>query len=1133
MSFVHLHVHSHYSLLDGLSKIPDIVQRATELDMPAVGLTDHGNMHGAIEFYKEAKAAGIKPILGIEAYIAPEGIDSRKPKERPYHLILLATNATGYRNLVDLLTIANVDGFYYKPRFDMALLRQYSEGLIALSGCLSGPLSRALLNHDYNAAVERANEFVDIFGKDRFYLELQHNPNIEEQATVNEGLLRLHHDLDIELVATGDTHYIHPEDAEAQDVLVCIGTKKLLTDTNRMSMKDEDFSFASAAEMEERFKDYPRACENTMKIANMVDIEIDLDTIQLPHFDLPQGIDTANQYLRQLCEDGLAKYDEVTPEIRERLDYEMGIIENTGYASYFLIVQDFINWAKQQGIAVGPGRGSAAGSIVAYLTGITDIDPIKYELLFERFLNPERISMPDIDTDFADRRRDDVLRYVEEKYGKDHVAQIITFGTIGARAGIRDVGRVLGLSYGYCDRIAKMIPMFTTLQEAIDTVPELKTLMEQDADADRLITIAKKLEGVARHTSIHACAVVITKDPLNTQVPIQVDQASNAMITQYSMDPIEKLGLLKMDFLGLKNLTIIEDTLNIVKETLGEEVSIDEIPLTDKKTFALLKRADTVGVFQLESSGMRRYLKQLKPTEIEDIIVMVSLYRPGPMDFIPQYIEGKHGKRTPTYLDERLRPILEKTYGIAVYQEQIMEIARQLAGFSYGEADVLRKAVGKKIKSLLDEQEHKIIEGMVANGIQSTVAKQIWEFILPFARYGFNRSHAACYAMIAYRTAYLKANYPAQFMAALLNADRENTDRIALEIHHANDMGIEVLPPDINESGVEFTVVRESLEQEDALPRIRFGLSAIKNVGSNIVRRIIEEREENGAYESLEDFLERIKDKDLNKKSLDSLIKAGALDIFGDRSHHLHNMDMLLQYAKTAHTEATTGQANLFNAMAKSERPKLRLEEAPPIEQRQLLNWERELLGLYLSDHPLSHLKSIIEEHGTAISEIKSDSKNKKGLVIIGEVISVHKIRTRKGELMAFIGISDHTGDMEVLVFPSMYDETLSLWNEGDMVKITGKRSDKDGEVKLLVEEAEGFDPEPHIVRGKCIITVPTQIKKSVFEQLKAIINANPGGYMTYLQSNGTIIHTKKRISKDAIPQLNALLESEAVNVIE
>jgi DNA polymerase-3 subunit alpha len=1126
MSFVHLHTHSHYSLLDGVPKIPELIAAAKERDMPAIALTDHGNMYGAIEFYQEATKAGVKPIIGLEAYVAPEGMREKAPKERPYHMILLAKNYTGYQNLIELVSKANLEGFYRKPRIDIDLLRTHSEGLIGLSGCLSGHVARSLMTNGAKATEEVVKQYQDIFGPDHYYLEVQSNPNTPEQSTVNAGLLELHRSLGTPLVATNDVHYINPDDKEAQDVMLCIQTKNLLANQDRFTMSHEDYSLTPAEEMEELFKEYPGACENTVKIAEMVNIDITLGEIQTPHFELPDGV-TDTGYLRELCDAGLKRrYDETTPEIRERLEYELDVISKTGFSSYFLIVQDFIMWAKNRNIAVGPGRGSAAGSLVAYLTGITDIDPIKYDLLFERFLNPERVSQPDVDTDFADIRRDDVLTYVEEKYGKDHVAQIITFGTMAARASIRDVGRVLGLSYGYCDRISKLIPMFTTLDQAIAQVPELSELINQDADAQRLIAIARKLEGVVRHTSTHACAVVITKEPLTTQIPLQKDQ-DGAIITQYSMNPVDNLGLLKMDFLGLKNLTIIEKTLEIVEATTGDVIDIEKLPLDDKPTFKLLQQANTVGIFQMESSGMRRYLRQLKPTEFEDIIAMVSLYRPGPMEFIPQYIDGKHGKREVTYIDERLKPILEKTYGIAVYQEQVLEIARQLAGYSYGEADILRKAVGKKIKKMLDEQEYKMIEGMMKNGISSKVAKEIWEFILPFARYGFNRSHAACYAMIGYRTAYLKAHYPAQFMAALMTSDADNTERIALEIQHARDLNLVVLPPDVNESFGTFAVVKSTLTSEQ--PEIRYGLHAVKNVGSHIIDVIVSQRKEGGEFTSIEDFLQRCSDRDLNKKSLESLIKVGALDRFGQRNQLLENMETLLQFNKRAEQEARTGQRNLFaGGDAAKSLPNLTLSPAPAVADRTRLDWEKELLGVYISGHPLETYREIIDQLSTSFAELK-EMKSRTETTVIALIESVKQVTTKKGDRMAFAQIADYTGEVEALVFPKTFAKTSAIWNENAVVKIVGKTDKKDGSLKILVEEAELFDPS---AKREIHIHVPEQLSKALFERMKGMMDRTPGAYLVHLKAGEKLINTKQFVDKSIQEDLERILGPETVDVI-
>ncbi len=1133
MSFVHLHTHSHYSLLDGLSKIPDLVHAVKARGMNAIALTDHGNLYGAIEFYEEAIREGIKPIIGIEAYMAPKGIETREAHERPTHIILLAENNNGYENLIQLTTQAHLEGFYGKPRIDFSLLERYSKGLIVLSGCLSGEIPRAIREKGVDEAEKIAQRYLTVFDSEHFYLEVQHNPNTPEQQVVNNGLRQLHERLNIEFVATNDSHYINPEDSEAQDILLCIQTKTLLADDRRLTMRTEDYALKTAKEMKELFREYPRAVENTVAIAERVHVDIELGKIQLPYYQLPPNI-TPEDALRELCTAGVQRrYATVTDEIHQRLEYELDVIHKTGFASYFLIVADFITWAKREGIAVGPGRGSAAGSLVSYLTGITDIDPIRYELLFERFLNPERVSQPDIDTDFADSRRDDVLKYVGQKYGSDHVAQIVTFGTMAARAAVRDVGRVLGFSYGYCDRISKMIPMFTSLDEAVRTVPELNELVAQDPDAERLMQIAKKLEGVARHTSTHACAVVITKNPLTTQVPLQRDQ-EGAIISQYSMHPIEHLGLLKMDFLGLKNLTIIEHSLNIIRATTGITNSIEDIPLDDKKTFQLLQRAETVGIFQLESSGMRRYLKQLKPTDMEDIIAMVSLYRPGPMDFIPDFIAGKHGKKEISYIEPRLEPILKKTYGIAVYQEQIMEIARQLAGYTYGEADVLRKAVGKKIKSLLDEQEQKMISGMVKNTISPGVAKKIWEFILPFARYGFNRSHAACYAMIAYRTAYLKANYPAQFMAALLTADYGDTERIAIEVAHAEQCGLEVLPPDINESFGTFTVVKESLHDEHK-PRIRFGLKAIKNVGDHIVDVISAERKANGPFRTVEEVLTRIHDKDLNKKSLESLIKAGALDSLGDRNVLLFNCETLLQFARRAQEERNSGQTNLFSINGAAPRTTLQLEPCPPMDRRTQLQWEKELMGLYVSGHPLAMYRSYLERHSIPFNTLRDYPKKRK-VTIIGMVSSSKRVNTKNGDPMLFVQFEDHTAEIELIVFPKVYEQHRTFWDADAILRVIGKCDDADGQIKVIVDTVERLSPDvlKQSQEQSIVITVPTRVKKDLFEQFKQTLDAAPKGtFHVYLSTEGKNIDTHCTVDVSLTPVLRDLFGHDAVSVIQ
>jgi DNA polymerase-3 subunit alpha len=1053
MKFTHLHVHSQYSLLDGLPKIEELLDYAKSLGMESLALTDHGAIYGAVEFQKKAKEKGIKPIIGVELYLAFENMHQKRPNidDKRYHLLLLVKNKKGYENLVKLITKAHLEGFYYKPRVDEKTLFEHSEGLIHLSGCLQGKIPRLLLAKKTQEAEKLALEYQSVFGKDNFYLELQPHPNLKEQKIANEALIELAKKTKIPLVATNDSHYLRKEDAKIQDILMLINTGADPNDPERLTLKSDDFSLKSPEEMISAFKEVPEAIENTQKIVALCNFELELGKTKLPSFPLPPNL-SADDYLRKLCFEGLKKRGITeTQEVKERLEKELQIIEKTGFASYFLIVQDFVNWAKQNRIVVGPGRGSVGGSLVAYLLNITEINPLKYNLLFERFLNPERAAgLPDIDLDFTDRRRDEVIDYVRQKYGAEKVAQIITFGTMAARAAIRDVGRAMQYPYSYCDKIAKIIPFGFTLKETLEKVAEFREIYENDLKAKELIETAMRLEGVARHASTHACGVVISKEPLDKLVPLQhPTQDDKAIVTQYEMHAIEDLGLLKMDFLGLKNLTIIEDTLNRIYSIHQKNIAIDKIPLDDPKTYELLAKGETTSVFQLESAGMKRYLKMLKPNSFEDIVAMVALYRPGPMQFLPEYIARKKNQKKIEYLHPKLKPILEETYGICIFQEQLMRIATDLAGFSMAEADYLRKAVGKKIKELLIEQGKKLIDGMIRNHIDKKIAEQIWNWILPFARYGFNKSHSVAYALIAYQTAYLKAHFPLEFMAAVLTSEKADVERIGFLIQECQNMGIEVLPPEINESFRNFSVVPKE-------KKIRFGLLAIKNVGENTVEAILKERKEHGPFLSIEDFLTRINPQDINKKSFESLIKAGVFDNFADRRQLLENVENLLDWARTFHKNKKAPQKSLFDNHPSEEKPSLKitLEKAPKTTKQEKLKWEKELLGLYISEHPLNDFRSVLKKYTLPLAQITEDLAGK--FVSIGGIISkIKKILTKNGKPMLFVSVEDYSHKIEVIAFPSVLEKNYQLFQEEKIVIIKGKVDNYDGTPKIIAQEIQ------------------------------------------------------------------------------
>ncbi|MBT4153868.1 MAG: DNA polymerase III subunit alpha [Candidatus Magasanikbacteria bacterium] len=1069
--FVHLHQHTHYSLLNGLTKVKPLVKAAKKRGFKAVALTDYGSMYGAIEFYKECKKQEIKPLIGFVAYIAPrtmQDMDPEKDKDL-FTLVLHAENTEGYKNLLKLTSAGHLDGFYNgKPRLDKALLRTYSSSIIALSGGISGEIPQAIVRGKLDKARELAEEYNDIFGQDNFYLELQDHPALEGQMAVNTELIAISKELNIPMVVTRDIHYLNPDEAEAQDILRCVGAGWKVGYSDREDLRHVDRSMNSAEDITSRFRHVPEALENTAKIAARIDIKIELDNWHFAPVEIPDGTTYDEVLRKEAYKCAPAFYPEMGDVINERIEYELDIIKTKGYSPYFLCVADYVRYAKSKGI-VESTRGSAAGSLVSYVIGITTVDPIRFKLPFERFLNPFRPSAPDVDTDFADDRRQEMIEYVTEKYGVDKVAQIITFGTMQARAAVRDVGRALGLSYSFCDQVAKLIPAGAqgfpmTLERAMAEEPDLKKLFDTNEDVNRLLTLAQKVEGCARHTSIHAAGVVISPTPLTDFTPVQRETGGDRLVTQYEMHSVEAAGVLKNDFLGIRNLTILGKAVEIVKATMNEDVDIYSLPLEDKPTFDMLARGETMGVFQMASSGMTRWLKELAPTSIDDIMAMVALYRPGPMDFIPEYIERAHDASKIDYPHPDLEEILEKSLGLLIYQDDVMLTAIKLAGYDWLEADKFRKAMGKKIPELMKEQESKFKGGCVKNGIAKSIADELWERIKPFATYAFNKAHAASYGMVAYQTAYMKAHYPVQFMTAILHAEAGDIEKVAAIVGACRQMKIEVLPPDVNESFKNFAMVSKADEKPG---RIRFGLTAIKNVGEHICEVIYKERKANGQYASLEDLLERVQDKDMNKRSLDSLIKVGALDCFGhDRGLLISNLEHLQFYNKQVKEHATSHQDSLFAGTAIEFDEKVVLKPANDATLDEMLTWEKQLLGLYISSHPVIKYEKYFKESQTALIDVEHAERDD-WVITLGVIEYTKKKITKKGDVMMFVTIQDTTANMELLVFPKTYAKTQSIWVEGTVVCVVGKTPREHGDNKIFVENAHVLDEANAEVIGR------------------------------------------------------------------
>lgn len=1143
--FVHLHVHSEFSLLDGACRIKDLIAKAKKNNMPALALTDHGVMYGVIQFYKEAIANKIKPIIGCEVYLAP---GSRKDKsngkkESPSHLILLAKNKKGYQNLLQLITSSFLEGFYYKPRIDKDILKEYSEGLIGLSACLRGEIPRMILQNNFTKARELAISYQKIFGEKDFYLELQNN-TMPEQIKVNQELIKLGHSLKIPLVATNDVHYISREDREAHDILLCIQTATNLDDPNRMKLSTDEFYFNTPEEMQNHFADIPEALENTVKIAQKCNLEIDFRNAHLPDFNLPDNL-TDNDYLRQLCYEGAKnKFQKLDESIIKRLDYELSVIKKMGFATYFLIVWDFVNYAKSHHIMVGPGRGSAAGSLVAYCLNITSINPLDYNLLFERFLNPERISMPDFDIDFSYEGRGEVIEYVSKKYGRDKVSQIITFGTMAARAAIRDVGRALGIPYGQVDKIAKLVPMDPkmTIEKALQLEPELKNRMNNDPDIKKMIEVSSKLEGLSRHASTHAAGVVLSREPLTDFVPLQLT-SDGERSTQYTADDLESLGLLKMDFLGLRTLSVISNAIRIIRKTRGETIDIENIPLDDEKVYKMLSRGECCGLFQLESSGMIDLVKRLEPRNIEDITALIALFRPGPLrsGMIDDFIDRKKGKAEIKYLHQSLEPILKDTYGVIVYQEQVMQIASQLAGFSLGQADILRKAMGKKEKEVMKKQHQLFIKGAVENGINRQTANDIFDLIAYFAGYGFNKSHSVSYAFISYQTAYLKTHYPVEYMAALLTSIMQNTDKVVKYIRECRNTNINILPPDVNESLIDFTVVNNDT--------IRFGLAAVKNVGRSAIENIIEERNTNGHFVSLFDFCRRVDLKTMNRRVIESLIRSGAFDSTkSKRAQLLAILENAINLGNELQKDKRNGQTNLFSLIKKTsqsmQQEEIVLPDIDEFTDQELLFMEKETLGLYLSHHPLEDysdkLKDIVNANSSQLHQFDDKSK-----IVLGGIITVlRKKTTKNGNMMGYFTLEDLEGTVDVIIFPKTYEEYKEVIIDENLVILEGRLDAAEFNVKLLAESITPINKykvkktkkKKNVKNDHYCLHVEVdmnQLDESKLRGLKKIFKKHPGQnkVMIHFKTQQKIYH--QRVNKNITIEYNQKIVKEIEDFLE